>query len=163
MSNFFFCITLFAFSGAGESGKSTVLKQMRLIHAAGFSASEREAYRIVIFDNIVSSMQAMLEAMDILKIDMENNNNLVSAPVVKPNELACLGICPRPLIFIKNTTFFFPFLQAYIPLFQDFPVIRKGQPYSDAYRQPLKQLWSDKGVQQAYKKGNTFALNDNVT
>ncbi|KAM3587246.1 hypothetical protein VKS41_002282 [Umbelopsis sp. WA50703] len=113
--------------GAGESGKSTVLKQMRLIHAAGFSASEKEAYRIVIFDNIVSSMQTMLEAMDILKIEMENQNNM-----------------------------------AHIPLFQDFPVIKKGQPYPDAYRGPLKQLWHDKGVQQAYEKGNTFALNDNV-
>jgi len=27
--------------GAGESGKSTILKQMKLIHAAGFSKSDR--------------------------------------------------------------------------------------------------------------------------
>jgi guanine nucleotide-binding protein subunit alpha len=66
-------------------------------------------------------------------------------------------------IFIKLSFFFsFPLLQAHIPLFQDFPVIKKGQPYPDAYRGPLKQLWHDKGVQQAYEKGNTFALNDNV-
>jgi guanine nucleotide-binding protein subunit alpha len=84
-------------SGAGESGKSTVLKQMRLIHAAGFSASEKEAYRIVIFDNIVSSMQTMLEAMDILKIEMENQNNMVSAqistiaPTVLPSKRIYLG------------------------------------------------------------------------
>ncbi|CAM0142236.1 unnamed protein product [Umbelopsis sp. WA50703] len=83
--------------GAGESGKSTVLKQMRLIHAAGFSASEKEAYRIVIFDNIVSSMQTMLEAMDILKIEMENQNNMVSAqistiaPTVLPSKRIYLG------------------------------------------------------------------------
>jgi hypothetical protein len=64
--------------GAGESGKSTVLKQMRLIHAAGFSSSEKEAYRIVVFDNIVSSMQSMLEAMEILRIEMKNPQNLVS-------------------------------------------------------------------------------------
>ena len=65
--------------GAGESGKSTVLKQMRLIHAAGFSASEKEAYRIVVFENVVSSMQAMLEAMDILRIEMDVQKNLILA------------------------------------------------------------------------------------
>ncbi|KAJ2955844.1 hypothetical protein NQZ79_g8226 [Umbelopsis isabellina] len=151
--------------GAGESGKSTVLKQMRLIHAAGFSASEREAYRIVIFDNILSSMQAMLEAMDILKIEMENNNNLVSAhfPGTQAEQASLSRQSSKGYSYLLNKTNPSFFLQAYIPLFQDFPVIKKGQPYHDAYRQPLKQLWSDKGVQQAYEKGNTFALNDNVT
>ncbi|KAI8578352.1 hypothetical protein K450DRAFT_247503 [Umbelopsis ramanniana AG] len=114
--------------GAGESGKSTVLKQMRLIHAAGFSSSEKEAYRIVVFENIVSSMQSMLEAMEILRIEMNNPQNM-----------------------------------AYIPLFHDIPVVKKGQPYPDAYLQPMKDLWNDSGVQQSYKMGNTFALNDNVT
>jgi guanine nucleotide-binding protein subunit alpha len=65
--------------GAGESGKSTVLKQMRLIHAAGFSASEKEAYRTVVFENVLTSMQAMLEAMDILRVEMHVQKNLVSA------------------------------------------------------------------------------------
>jgi guanine nucleotide-binding protein subunit alpha, other len=51
---------------------------MRLIHAAGFSSSEKEAYRIVVFENIVSSMQSMLEAMEILRIEMKNPQNLVS-------------------------------------------------------------------------------------
>ncbi|KAG5457051.1 MAG: G-protein alpha subunit IN n subclass, partial [Olpidium bornovanus] len=49
--------------GAGESGKSTVLKQMKLIHDNGFSDDERVAAREVIFSNIVQSMRAILEAM----------------------------------------------------------------------------------------------------
>jgi guanine nucleotide-binding protein subunit alpha len=52
---------------------------MRLIHAAGFSASEKEAYRTVVFENVLTSMQAMLEAMDILRIEMHVQKNLVSA------------------------------------------------------------------------------------
>lgn len=52
---------------------------MRLIHAAGFSASEKEAYRTVVFENVLTSMQAMLEAMDILRIEMNVQKNLVSA------------------------------------------------------------------------------------
>lgn len=35
--------------GAGESGKSTILKQMKLIHEGGYSRDERESFREVRF------------------------------------------------------------------------------------------------------------------
>ncbi|PKS07835.1 hypothetical protein jhhlp_006443 [Lomentospora prolificans] len=37
--------------GAGESGKSTVLKQMKLIYAQGFSKSEKLEWKPVVFNN----------------------------------------------------------------------------------------------------------------
>lgn len=40
-------------TGAGESGKSTILKQMRLIHEGSYSREEREAYKEIIFSNTV--------------------------------------------------------------------------------------------------------------
>lgn len=43
--------------GAGESGKSTVLKQMKLIHHGGYTRNERESYREIIFSNTVQSMR----------------------------------------------------------------------------------------------------------
>jgi guanine nucleotide-binding protein subunit alpha len=39
--------------GAGESGKSTILKQMKLIHDGGYSKEEREAFKEIIFSNTV--------------------------------------------------------------------------------------------------------------
>lgn len=30
------------------------------------------------------------------------------------------------------------------------------------YRQPLQNLWSDKGVRKAIAKGNEYALHDNL-
>ena len=36
--------------GAGESGKSTILKQMKLIHEGGYSRDERESFREVCED-----------------------------------------------------------------------------------------------------------------
>jgi guanine nucleotide-binding protein subunit alpha, other len=50
--------------GAGESGKSTIIKQMRLIHAGGFSKSERRSWKNVIFHNLVD---AFLLVFDILQ------------------------------------------------------------------------------------------------
>ncbi|KAG1090365.1 hypothetical protein G6F42_019715 [Rhizopus arrhizus] len=37
--------------GAGESGKSTILKQMKLIHDGGFTPEEKETYKEIIFSN----------------------------------------------------------------------------------------------------------------
>lgn len=61
--------------GAGESGKSTILKQMKLIYASGFSNTEKLEWRPVVFNNIVQSMLLIREAMDELGIDFENKDN----------------------------------------------------------------------------------------
>ncbi|KAF3940484.1 hypothetical protein ABW19_dt0206171 [Dactylella cylindrospora] len=61
--------------GAGESGKSTILKQMRLIHTAGFSKADRDQYRVIIFTNIAGSMKLILEAMDQYQIPFERSEN----------------------------------------------------------------------------------------
>ena len=45
-------------AGAGESGKSTVLKQMQLIHGGGFAESERHEKVHIIYQNTISSLQA---------------------------------------------------------------------------------------------------------
>src|SRR5882724_11931699 len=45
--------------GAGESGKSTVLKQMKLIHHGGYNDSERDSYKEIIFSNTIQSMRSV--------------------------------------------------------------------------------------------------------
>ncbi|KAF0507847.1 guanine nucleotide binding protein, alpha subunit [Gigaspora margarita] len=62
--------------GAGESGKSTILKQMRLIHASGFNSTERETYRSIVFLNIMDSMNLVLEAMEYYKIPFSDSSNM---------------------------------------------------------------------------------------
>jgi len=61
--------------GAGESGKSTILKQMKLIHDSGYTQEEREAYKEIIFSNTVQSMRVILEAMDAMSISLEHAEN----------------------------------------------------------------------------------------
>jgi len=67
--------------GAGESGKSTILKQMRLIHAAGFTPAERETYRSIVFLNIMQSMRLVLEAMEYFKTSLVNPDNMQYLPL----------------------------------------------------------------------------------
>ncbi|CAO3595346.1 unnamed protein product [Absidia cylindrospora] len=61
--------------GAGESGKSTVLKQMKLLHDGGYTHDERESFKEVIFSNTIQSMKVTLEAMQKLQIDFSNSHN----------------------------------------------------------------------------------------
>lgn len=39
--------------GAGESGKSTFLKQMRIIHGQDFDQRAKEEFRAIIFSNVI--------------------------------------------------------------------------------------------------------------
>ncbi|KAB8304205.1 hypothetical protein EYC80_003623 [Monilinia laxa] len=58
--------------GAGESGKSTILKQMKLIHEGGYSRDERESFKEIIFSNTVQSMRVILEAMESLELPLDD-------------------------------------------------------------------------------------------
>ncbi|KAI3632552.1 hypothetical protein MIR68_009658 [Amoeboaphelidium protococcarum] len=68
--------------GAGESGKSTILKQMQLIHGSGYNAQERESYKEIIFSNVSQSMKVILEAMEVLKIELSGESNKKHASVI---------------------------------------------------------------------------------
>lgn len=58
--------------GAGESGKSTILKQMKIIHERGYTEEECKEYLPVIYSNIYQSMTAIVRAMGQLKIDFQD-------------------------------------------------------------------------------------------
>ena len=52
---------------------------MRLIYAQGFSKSEKEEWRAIIFNNILSAFKVILDAMEELGIEFSNKDNEVSA------------------------------------------------------------------------------------
>lgn len=55
--------------GAGESGKSTIVKQMKIIHEDGYSEEECRQYKVVVYSNTIQSIIAIVRAMGRLKID----------------------------------------------------------------------------------------------
>ncbi|XP_072279713.1 guanine nucleotide-binding protein G(i) subunit alpha-3 [Pyxicephalus adspersus] len=58
--------------GAGESGKSTIVKQMKIIHENGYSEEECRSYKVVVYSNTIQSIIALVRAMGRLKIDFED-------------------------------------------------------------------------------------------
>jgi guanine nucleotide-binding protein subunit alpha-15 len=57
--------------GPGESGKSTVLKQMKLLHGGGLD-SEREQFKYFIHQNICTIIKVLTSAVPETDISQEN-------------------------------------------------------------------------------------------
>ncbi|KZO92321.1 G-alpha-domain-containing protein [Calocera viscosa TUFC12733] len=49
--------------GSGESGKSTILKQMKILHGGGFTPAELVQYKQIVRHNLVDSAQALLRVV----------------------------------------------------------------------------------------------------
>ncbi|CAI2170950.1 7173_t:CDS:2 [Funneliformis geosporum] len=90
--------------GAGESGKSTILKQMKLIHDGGYSPEERESFKEIIFSNTVQSMRVILEAMDVMGISLksEGNQKYVATIMNLPNQIEGDHLPPEVSSAIKS-------------------------------------------------------------
>lgn len=55
--------------GSGESGKSTIIKQMKIIHQNGYSKEELLAFRPAIFKNIEQALQQVITAVEVLQLE----------------------------------------------------------------------------------------------
>lgn len=82
-------------SGAGESGKSTIVKQMKIIHETGYSPEECEQYRPVVYSNTIQSLMTIIRAMGQLRIDFADPNKTVK---FKLQFEICLGVCFTKMI-----------------------------------------------------------------
>ncbi|XP_026579823.1 guanine nucleotide-binding protein subunit alpha-15-like [Pseudonaja textilis] len=65
--------------GTGEGGKSTFIKQMRIIHGVGFTEDERKDFAKVVYQNIFTSIQAIIRAMESLQIPYGQEENAQNA------------------------------------------------------------------------------------
>ncbi|KAL2107104.1 hypothetical protein VUR80DRAFT_5702 [Thermomyces stellatus] len=126
--------------GAGESGKSTVLKQMKLIYAHGFSKSEKLEWKPVVFNNVVQSFQAIFEAMNDMDIGFENPENEKNmAHIMVDQEVSANDPLPKD------------FLEPIKALWRDGGVkraIEKGNEYAlhdnlAYFCDDIDRLWSD--------------------
>ncbi|CAI5799002.1 guanine nucleotide-binding protein subunit alpha-15 [Podarcis lilfordi] len=68
--------------GTGESGKSTFIKQMRIIHGLGYTEEDRKEFAKVVYQNIFMSIQAMVKAMEVLQISYAQPENAQNAQLL---------------------------------------------------------------------------------
>ena len=64
-------------AGTGESGKSTFIKQMRIIHGKGYSSDDRKGYRSLVHSNVVMAIQGLLSGATQLDMPLTGSSNQV--------------------------------------------------------------------------------------
>lgn len=82
--------------GAGESGKSTVLKQLKLMHQGGFTHQERLRYTQVIWADAIQSMKILVIQARKLGIQLDCDNPVKSRELFE---------CKRVLLKAKALDF----------------------------------------------------------
>ncbi|XP_072020572.1 guanine nucleotide-binding protein G(q) subunit alpha-like isoform X1 [Amphiura filiformis] len=69
--------------GTGESGKSTFIKQMRIIHGAGYSEDDRKTFTKLVYQNIFMAINSMIRAMETLRIPYSDPSNETKSHTVR--------------------------------------------------------------------------------
>lgn len=67
-------LTVFV-KGSGESGKSTIVKQMKIIHQNGYTQQELGLYRLTIYKNVLDCIKALIGAMRQFNVPPANPKN----------------------------------------------------------------------------------------
>ncbi|KAJ7065873.1 heterotrimeric G protein alpha subunit 4 [Mycena amicta] len=169
--------------GSGDSGKSTVLKQMRLIHNMAFTSQETEHFRRLIFDNLTRGLKSLLDALPDLKLELvaesgyenlypetddegragyvrnwapgECGGQLVAATFKE--RLAADNVEVKDADGVKRNA-----LAADLALIENPPDLRSGESFPLQYLGAILRLWADPIVREAWAKGHKAALPENL-
>ncbi|WKY10671.1 hypothetical protein Q1695_002774 [Nippostrongylus brasiliensis] len=149
--------------GAGECGKSTVLKQMQILHSNGFTEEEINEKKAIVYNNVTSSMCTILK-------------NILITSAQSPLHQRSL---PYPIYLIRATTLYTSYQKAmdnvlHIPLEDSEKekekaiVLRvqemgeESEPLTEEVSKAIQSLWSDPGVKKAYEMRSEYQLTDSA-
>jgi len=65
--------------GTGESGKSTIFKQMQILYQKGFNDFEKSTFRHVVRRNVVESMQVLIGGVEKFRLSWTNSQSAQAA------------------------------------------------------------------------------------
>ncbi|CAI5765682.1 guanine nucleotide-binding protein subunit alpha-13 [Podarcis muralis] len=120
--------------GAGESGKSTFLKQMRIIHGQDWDRAAREEFRATIYSNVIKGVRVLVDAREKLHIPWGNPSNQRNGDMLMAFDTRS-GVVAHGMV---ETQVFLQFLPA------------------------IRSLWADSGIQHAYDRRREFQLGESV-
>lgn len=146
-------------SGTGESGKSTFIKQMRIIHGAGYSDEDKRGFIRLVYQNIFTSMQAMIRATETLKIPYKFEQNWVSrdpkawptmrhttsnwthyqwtaSESVRALLLKCFGVCTQDIFSYIWLSLIIPIFTSWVQLIIKKTIYLQKKAYLVLFSQP---------------------------
>jgi guanine nucleotide-binding protein G(i) subunit alpha len=122
------------FLGAGGSGKSTIFKQLRLLHSNGLRVDERKKYISNIYLNIVEGMQVLVDG----------NYELYLAQDESP-----LGVQSVTKLCNKEIA-------------DHITKLAKSDKITNITAKYFKQAWEDPGIQQTWENRSKLQVQDSV-
>ncbi|KAJ3240635.1 guanine nucleotide-binding protein subunit alpha [Chytriomyces hyalinus] len=163
--------------GTGETGKSTVLKQMKLIYGAGITIEERQACRSAIILNICTSIKALVLAMETCKIpygfesniadmseaalaEMETSNNLLSEGDRKNPVEVYARYLHEKVGGLSGQNGPVPDAARYVMNLDSIIAFSNYGVIPAEATAAIKSLWRDSGIQYCFKRSNEFQLTD---
>ncbi|XP_039371223.1 guanine nucleotide-binding protein subunit alpha-11 isoform X2 [Mauremys reevesii] len=97
--------------GTGESGKSTFIKQMRIIHGSGYSEEDKRGFTKLVYQNIFTAMQSMIRAMETLKILYKYEQNKTNALLIREVDVEKVSTFEQPYVSAIKTLWTDPGIQ----------------------------------------------------
>ncbi|KAI9454672.1 G-protein alpha subunit-domain-containing protein [Lactarius psammicola] len=79
--------------GSGESGKSTIVKQMKIIHQNGFTPEEILAFRPIVWKNLLQSASGVVLALARFNLEPITVTNRVRRHLLSPTSFSYWS-CP---------------------------------------------------------------------
>ncbi|CAE6426258.1 unnamed protein product [Rhizoctonia solani] len=131
--------------GSGDSGKSTVLKQMRVIHNDKFTPQEIESYRQLVFNNIIRGAVMLVDALLAMQLQLSPENQ------VSASALGYLQSSDQVDLYKR-----------FIETLRSINDLRDGEVYPEELLKPLQDLWGDAGAQEGWSRANEAALPENL-
>jgi hypothetical protein len=126
------CVHKLLLLGAGESGKSTLFKQMITLYGIGFSEKDKQTYIPIIFRNILSCIEELARQ----SLELSKRDEFARCKVQNPKAQAALQFVTE----LKSDD------GALTP-----EVVEN-----------VKVLWADPGIQATYALRSKFQLNDSA-
>ncbi|CAE6430744.1 unnamed protein product [Rhizoctonia solani] len=84
--------------GTSDSGKSTVLKQMRILCNDQFTPQEIESYRQLVFNNIIRGAVMLVDALPVMKLQLSPENERFAETLRSINDLRDGEVYPKELL-----------------------------------------------------------------
>jgi G-protein alpha subunit len=178
-------VVLLCVLGAGESGKSTFAKQMKIIYLTGFDAEEKKEFVDVVHSNVLMNMRALLLAAKRLEIPLEEKNQVCVCvcggvclfvfphvfawffELTRLNSTRLLppSVCLFDLVSCCGDVFFLFLFLLPQKLAEEFGPLHNPistQVVDAKMAAEVKQLWADTGIQKVYIRENEFQLSDSA-